>query len=68
MYPSGFVFYGIWNIVKWFLDPVTQGKVQPMLALSGVQQYINDEHIPRDLVSCFIRSGENFLINVWTGR
>jgi len=49
VYPSGFVFYGIWNIVKWFLDPVTQAKVQPMLALSGVQQYINDEYISRDL-------------------
>jgi hypothetical protein len=50
VYPSGFVFYGIWNIVKWFLDPVTQAKVQPMLALSGVQQYIDDEYIPKDLV------------------
>jgi len=49
VYPSGFIFYGIWNIVKWFLDPVTQAKVQPMLALSGVQQYIDDEYIPQDL-------------------
>lgn len=49
VYPSGFVFYGVWNMIKWFLDPVTQAKVQPMLALSGVQQYIDDEFIPRDM-------------------
>lgn len=27
VYPSGIVFYGIWNIVKFFLDPVTQVSV-----------------------------------------
>jgi len=49
VYPSGLVFYGIWNIVKWFLDPVTQEKVQPVLALSGVQQYIDNKYIPVDM-------------------
>lgn len=46
VYPSGIVFYGIWNIVKYFLDPVTQQKVQPVLTLAGVQQHIDDEYIP----------------------
>ncbi len=50
LFLGGFVFYGVWNMIKWFLDPVTQAKVQPMLALSGVQQYIDDEFIPRDMV------------------
>jgi len=27
VYPSGFVFFGIWNLIKFFLDPVTQEKV-----------------------------------------
>lgn len=49
VYPSGFIFYGLWNMIKWFLDPVTQSKVQPMLALSGVQQYIDNEYIPSSM-------------------
>lgn len=32
--------------MKWFLDPVTQQKVQPMLAYSGVTQYVDPKFIP----------------------
>lgn len=46
VYPSGIVFYTIWNLVKWFLDPVTQDKVKPVLLLGGVQEFIDDEYIP----------------------
>ena len=63
VYPSGFIFYGLWNMIKWFLDPVTQSKVQPMLALSGVQQYIDNEYIPSSMVRhlcCFIAVNETF--------
>ncbi len=49
IYPSGLVFYGIWNVIKWFLDPVTQAKACPVIYLSGVQQYIDDEYIPTRL-------------------
>jgi len=49
VYPSGFVFYGLWNIAKWFLDPVTQQKVKPVLLLAGVQEYIEDEFIPVEM-------------------
>ena len=27
VYPGGLVFTGLWNIVKWFLDPVTQQRL-----------------------------------------
>ena len=46
VYPGGLVFTGLWNIAKWFLDPVTQAKVKPVLTLGGVQEFIDDEFIP----------------------
>jgi len=46
IYPSGIVFYTFWNLIKFFLDPVTQHKVQPVLTLAGVQEFIDDECIP----------------------
>ncbi len=49
VYPSGLVFWSLWNIIKWFLDPVTQAKVQPMMYFSGVQEFINDEYIPKNM-------------------
>jgi len=49
IYPSGFLFYGLWNIVKWFLDPVTANKVQPHGYLTGVQEFIADDNIPNHM-------------------
>lgn len=46
LYPSDFIFYSVWNIVKWFLDPVTRAKVNPCMRLNGVRGYIADEFIP----------------------
>jgi hypothetical protein len=46
IYPSGIVFYTFWNLIKLFLDPVTQHKVQPVLTLAGVQEFVDDEYIP----------------------
>ena len=46
VYPGGLVFTGLWNLVKWFVDPVTQQKVKPVLTLGGVQEFIEDEYIP----------------------
>jgi len=46
VYPSGVVFWSIWNIIKWFLDPVTRQKVLPCVYFYGVQEHIADEHIP----------------------
>jgi len=46
VYPSGVVFWSIWNIVKWFLDPVTREKVAPCMYFYGVQEHIADEYIP----------------------
>jgi len=46
VYPSGVLFWSLWNIVKWFLDPVTRQKVLPCVYFIGVQEHIADEHIP----------------------
>lgn len=56
VYPSGLIFWSLWNVVKWFLDPVTRDKVCPIMYFSGVQQYIDDEFIPSTIVSPFPRS------------
>jgi len=46
VFPSGFVFWGIWQVVQIFLDPVTKDKVKPVMYLSGVQEYISIDNIP----------------------
>ncbi len=50
IYPSDIVFYSIWAIAKWFVDPVTREKVQPMMYLSGVEQFIDRQYIPKAMV------------------
>jgi hypothetical protein len=50
IYPADFLFYTLWSIGKWFLDPVTREKCQPMMYLSGVEQFIDREHIPVSMV------------------
>ena len=57
IYPSGFLFYGLWNIVKWFLDPVTANKVQPHGYLSGVQEFIDDINLI--FLNCIKYNGED---------
>eukprot|EP00349_Pseudokeronopsis_sp_Brazil_P006057 CAMPEP_0202966760 /NCGR_PEP_ID=MMETSP1396-20130829/11317_1 /ASSEMBLY_ACC=CAM_ASM_000872 /TAXON_ID= /ORGANISM="Pseudokeronopsis sp., Strain Brazil" /LENGTH=260 /DNA_ID=CAMNT_0049690993 /DNA_START=17 /DNA_END=799 /DNA_ORIENTATION=+ len=47
IHPADLVFYTLWNIGKWFLDPVTREKVQPMLYFYGVEQFIDKKFIPR---------------------
>jgi len=46
VYPSGVIFWSLWNVVKWFLDPVTRQKVSPCVYFYGVQEFIPDESIP----------------------
>jgi hypothetical protein len=50
VYPSGLLFWSIWNVVKWFMDPVTREKIAPVYYLSGVQEYIDDDNIPAVMV------------------
>ena len=49
VYPTNLVFVGLWNIIKWFFDPVTQAKIQPVLLLAGVQEFIDDEYVPASM-------------------
>lgn len=51
LYPSDVVFYSLWNIAKWFFDPVVREKMKPMMYLSGVEEYIDRQHIPVSMVS-----------------
>lgn len=46
VYPSGLIFWSLWNIIKWFIDPVTRDKVCPVVYLAGVQEFIDDDNIP----------------------
>ncbi|RYH28511.1 hypothetical protein EON65_11905 [archaeon] len=49
VYPSGIVFWSLFNIVKWFFDPVTRNKISPVVYLAGVQEFIAEEHIPASM-------------------
>lgn len=49
IYPSGLVFYGMWNIVQWFLDPVTRQKVCPVMTQAGVLQYISPDYVSHEV-------------------
>jgi hypothetical protein len=49
IYPSGLVFYGIWNVAQWFLDPVTRRKVSPQMSPAGIFEYIAPEWVPEDM-------------------
>jgi hypothetical protein len=49
IYPSGWIFWGLWNMLKYLADPVTQAKVSPVVRLSGVQEFVEDKYIPREL-------------------
>jgi len=49
VYPSGVVFFLLWNIIKFFIDKRTQEKVKTVLYLAGVQEYIDDEFIPAEM-------------------
>jgi hypothetical protein len=49
VYPSGIVFWSLWNILKWFFDPVTREKVKPVMYLAGVQEFIDDDNIPASI-------------------
>ncbi len=60
IYPSDLLFYSIWAIAKWFVDPVTREKVQPMMYLSGVEQFIDRHFIPKSMVC--MRVPVNFII------
>jgi hypothetical protein len=49
LYPSDFIFYSAWSVVKWFLDPVTRAKVSPCMRFSGVTYYIDPVFIPAQM-------------------
>jgi hypothetical protein len=43
------LFYTLWNIGKWFLDPVTRDKVKPIMYLEGVEEYVDRRYIPKNM-------------------
>jgi hypothetical protein len=38
----------MWNVVQWFLDPVTRQKVCPVMYQSGVLQYIDPSFVSHE--------------------
>jgi hypothetical protein len=49
IYPTDILFYTLWNIGKWFLDPVTRNKVKPMMQFRGVEEFVDKSQIPREM-------------------
>ena len=49
IYPSGVVFWVLWNMLKHLADPVTQAKVFPVMWQSGIKEVIADEFIPKEI-------------------
>ncbi len=50
MYPTGYVYYSMWNLVlKWFMDEHTRSKVLPAITLNDVFEFIDEEFIPEAL-------------------
>jgi hypothetical protein len=45
VYPSGVMFFSLWNVVKWFLDPVTRSKVIPLMHKTALQQYVAPDQL-----------------------
>jgi hypothetical protein len=46
VYPTGFMFYGIWNLVQYFLHPTTREKVCPQMSTQGCLQFVDPEYLP----------------------
>lgn len=51
IYPTGIMYYTLWNLVGLFLDANTKAKVKPVMSLAGVREYIDDQYIPKEMVS-----------------
>lgn len=54
IYPTGALFYTIWNLAKWFIDPVTRDKVCTPNDYDELLEYIDEENIPVSIVSKYI--------------
>lgn len=42
-------FVGLWNIVQFFLDPITKDKVKPCYNAAAVAEYIDLEYLPESM-------------------
>jgi hypothetical protein len=40
---------GLWNIIQYFLDPVTKEKVKPCYSASEVASYIDPKYLPASM-------------------
>jgi hypothetical protein len=50
LYPSDWIFWAIWNVGKWFLDPVTRNKVKAVVTFAGVEEFVDRKWIPKSMV------------------
>ena len=49
--PSNLIFQTVWAIARIFLDPVTQSKVKLCMFQSGINEWLDPQIIPEELVS-----------------
>lgn len=40
---------GLWNVIQYFLDPVTKEKVKPCYYASDVAKYIDPKYLPETM-------------------
>ena len=43
------MFYSIWQVAQWLLDPVTRRKVTPQVSVHGVFEFIDPRFVPEDM-------------------
>jgi len=46
IYPANFIFYALWQVVKYVMNETGRNMVKPIVTYAGLQEYIDDKYIP----------------------
>jgi len=49
VYPCGPILRGLWQIVKWFFDPVTRNKVSMLGSPEAFKEYVPSDQLMKDM-------------------
>ena len=49
VYPCGPILRGLWQIVKWFFDPVTRNKISMLGSPEAFKEYVPSDQLMRDM-------------------
>ena len=45
VHPVNLIFWSLWKVAQFFLDPITRDKVKPLVYQSAIREYVPSEHI-----------------------